>query len=144
MPQPTPELDLPELLDSFTISLRAADRADATVKAYRLGINQYIDWCRTHDLPLRLDRTQVQTWMVALHDRGAARATVASRLAGIRQLSKWLTEEGMLDSDPLLRRTPPSPTSPSPRYSPKTNSRHCSKPVRARTSATAATKPSSG
>ena len=38
-----PELDLPELMDSFTISLRAAHRSESTVKVYRLGITQYVD-----------------------------------------------------------------------------------------------------
>ena len=107
-----PELDLPELLDSFTISLRAAHRSESTVKVYRLGITQYVDWCDTHRLPRCLDRAQVRAWMVHLHERGSAPATVASRLAGIRQMSKWLTEEGMLDADPLLRLAAPKPDIP--------------------------------
>lgn len=107
-----PELDLPELLDSFTISLRAAHRSEATVKVYRLGITQYVDWCDTRGLPRCVDRAQVRDWMVHLRDSGAAPATVASRLAGVRQLSKWLTEEGLLDADPLLRLAAPKPDIP--------------------------------
>lgn len=109
---PTPELDLRELLESFTISLRAAHRAEATVKVYRLGITQYLQWCDADGKPHRLDRDQVRAWMVHLRDKGAAPATVASRLASVRQLSKWLTEEGMLDADPLLRLNAPKPDIP--------------------------------
>ena len=106
------DLDLPELLESFTISLRAARRSEATVKAYRLGTTQYLRWCDDHGLPRSVDRAQVRNWMVSLQEGGAAPATVASRLAGVRQLSKWLTEEELLDADPLLRLNAPEPDIP--------------------------------
>lgn len=108
----TPELDLVDLLESFDISLRAARRADTTVKAYRLGITQYIEWCDTSGLPQCLDRGQARKWLASLHERGLKPATVASRLAAIRQLSKWLTEEEILDADPLLGVTAPKPDIP--------------------------------
>lgn len=107
-----PELDLADLLESFTISLRAARRSEKTVKVYRLGVTQYMTYCQTHNLPVALDRAQVQAWMAHLHANGSAPATVAARLAGVRQLSKWLTEEGMLDADPLLRLNAPKQDSP--------------------------------
>ena len=108
--QPAP--DICELRESFYISLRAANRSDKTVKAYRLGITQYIDWCNAGGMPVAIDRGQVRAWMADMHDRGLAPATVAARLAGIRQLSKWMTEEAMLDTDPLLRLNAPKQDSP--------------------------------
>ena len=108
----SPDLDLIELLESFTIALRAAHRSDATVKVYRLGITQYAEWCDKRGLPCRVERGQVRDWMVHLRDSGSAPATVASRLAGVRALSKWLTEEGILDGDPLLRLNAPKQDSP--------------------------------
>jgi site-specific recombinase XerD len=109
-----PLLDFPELLESFTISLKAARRSDKTVKSYRLGITQYMDYCGANNLPMALERGQVQAWMVHMHDRGLAPATVAARLAGIRQLSKWLSspDEGILDTDPLLRLNAPKQDTP--------------------------------
>jgi site-specific recombinase XerD len=48
--------------------------------------------------------------MVQMHDRGLAPNTVAQRLAGVRQLSKWMAdpeEGGIIESDPLLRLNAP-------------------------------------
>lgn len=107
--------DLRDLLESFFISLRAARRSDKTVKSYRLGVTQYIEWCKANNLPAVIDRAQVQAWMTHMHDRGLAPATVAARLAGIRQLSKWMAdpvEGGILDTDPLLRLNAPKQDSP--------------------------------
>lgn len=113
--KPAPLLDFPDLLESFTISLKAARRSDLTVKAYRLGITQYIEWCGAQGLPIAIERPHVQAWMVSLRDRGCAPATVAARLAGMRQLSKWMAdpdEGGVLDADPLLRLNAPKQDSP--------------------------------
>ena len=110
-----PAPDILELLKSFTISLKAARRSDLTVKAYRLGITQYIEWCETQGVPVAIDRPQVQAWMVSLRERGCAPATVAARLAGVRQLSKWMAnpdEGGVLDADPLVRLNAPKQDSP--------------------------------
>lgn len=102
--------DLRELTESFVIALRAANRSEKTEKAYRLGIEQYIAWCQSNDVPVEMNRAQVQAWMVHMHERGLAPNTVAQRLAGVRQLSKWMAhpdEGAVLQSDPLLRLNAP-------------------------------------
>ncbi len=105
-------IDVRELMESFFISLRAARRSEKTVKSYGLGITQYADWCETNGLPAAIDRGHVQAWMAHMNNRGLAPATVAARLAGVRQLSKWMAEEGILDTDPLLRLNAPKQDSP--------------------------------
>lgn len=105
-----PALGLSELTESFVIALRAAHRSEKTVKAYRLGISQYAAWCEANGLPVEIVRSQVQAWMANMHDRGLAPNTVAQRLAGVRQLSKWMAdpdEGGVLQADPLLRLNAP-------------------------------------
>lgn len=107
--------DLRDLIDSFFIALRAAHRSEKTEKAYRLGIEQYIDWCVANNAPVAIVRSQVQAWMADMHDRGLAPNTVAQRLAGVRQLSKWMAdpnEGGVLDADPLLRLNAPKVDTP--------------------------------
>jgi site-specific recombinase XerD len=106
----TAAYDLRDLTEGFVIALSAANRSEKTEKAYRLGIGQYIAWCEANGKPVVMDRAQVQAWMVDMRDRGLAPNTVAQRLAGVRQLSKWMTdpaEGGVLDADPLLRLNAP-------------------------------------
>lgn len=110
-----PAQDMRDVLDSFFISLRAARRSEKTVKSYRLGVTQYAEWCDANGVPAAIVRAQVQTWMAHMHDRGLAPATVAARLAGVRQLSKWMAdpeEGGILNADPLLRLNAPKQDSP--------------------------------
>lgn len=109
-PKADPAPDLSELMDSFTIALRAARRSELTVKAYTLGVVQYIAWCEANEVPAAIDRAQVRSWMAHMHERGLAPATVAARLAGVRQLAKWMAdpnEGGILEADPLLRLNAP-------------------------------------
>lgn len=101
-----------DLVESFVISLKAGRRSDKTVKSYRLGITQYLDYCATHVLPAAIDRQQVQRWMADMNGRGLAPATVAARLAGIRALSKWMAEESVIPADPLIRLAAPKQDSP--------------------------------
>ena len=108
-------IDIRDQLESFFISLRAARRSEKTVKAYRLGVTQSAEWCEANGVPPAIDRAQVQAWMVHMHDRGLAANTVAQRLAGVRQLAKWMAdpdEGGVLESDPLLRLNAPKVDDP--------------------------------
>ena len=60
-------------------------------------------------------RSQVQAWMANMHERGLAPNTVAQRLAGVRQLSKWMAdpaEGAVFDTDPLLRLNAPKVDTP--------------------------------
>ena len=102
-----PALDIADLVDSFKISLTAAHRSPSTLKIYLTSVHRYLQWCDEHGHPRQIDRSQVQAWVAGLLDNGAQPASVAARLAGVRQFSKWLAEEGEISSDPLLRLTAP-------------------------------------
>jgi len=113
--RPTELDDLRDLMEGCVITLRAARRSDKTEKAYRLGVTQYIEWCEANGLPVAIVRSQVQAWMAGMHDRGLATNTVASRLAGVRALSKWMAdpkEGGVFEADPLLGLSAPKQDSP--------------------------------
>lgn len=102
-----PALDISTLVDSFAINLRALRRSPSTQKIYLGSIALYLKWCSDNDYPPQIDRGQVQAWIAQMLDAGASPATAAARLAGVRQFSKWLAEEGEIDADPLLRVTAP-------------------------------------
>jgi site-specific recombinase XerD len=97
----------PALVDSFTIALTAARRSRSTIRIYLSSLDRYMRWCNDNGHPFAIDRGQVTAWIAEILDGGAQPATAAARLAGVRQFSKWLLEEDLIDADPLLRLTAP-------------------------------------
>src|SRR5690349_1319790 len=102
-----PAIITADLVSSFEIELKAARRSQSTQRIYLSSIRLYTQWCDDNGLPRQIDRAQVARWMAELLDNGAMPTTVAARLAGVRQLSKWMTAEDMLAADPLLRLNAP-------------------------------------
>lgn len=107
-----PEVDITGLVDSFEVALKAVHRSPQTLKIYLSSIRRYLEWCADTRQPVQIDRGQVQAWIAHLLDSGAQSATAAARLAGVRQFSKWLAEEGEIDSDPLVRLSAPKGDTP--------------------------------
>lgn len=106
------ELDFDALIPSFEIELKSLGRSPLTYKAYLLGINGYRKWLADNGHPGVIDRRLVQEWIAYMVDNGAAAATAASRLAGVRQLSKWLANENEIPANPLLGVNAPKGTVP--------------------------------
>ncbi len=114
-----PALDLPALLPSWELALRAERKSPQTIKSYGDGVRGFIRWCQTNGHSPALDRELVKGFVADLLAAGAEASTARSRQLGVRRFSAWLTEEGEIDDDPLLglestrSSTPRSPT-PSP------------------------------
>lgn len=102
-----PPLDITDLVDSWVIALKSARRSRSTLKIYTSSVARYLQWCDDNGHPRQIERGQVSTWIAEMLDAGAQPTTAAARLAGVRQFSKWLAEEGEISSDPLLRLTAP-------------------------------------
>ena len=101
-------MDLRDLVESWMLALKAEHRADNTLKLYRTGVEQYIDWCTAQGLPPMLERNQVRAWIAGLLDAGAEPATAAARQSAVKRLSRWLLVEGEHDIDPLDGLKPPT------------------------------------
>lgn len=97
-----PPLDLPALLPSWELSLRADRKSPQTVKSYGDGVRAFLRWCSEHGHSPALDRDLMKLWVVAMLDGGAEPATARARQLGMRRFSAWLAEEGETDTDPLL------------------------------------------
>ena len=95
-------LDLPSLLPSWELSLRAERKAPATVKSYGDGVRAFLAWCAENGNAPALDRSVVNGFTAALLESGREAATVRSRQLGVRRFSAWLVEEGEIPADPLL------------------------------------------
>ncbi len=94
--------DLAALLDSWQLCLRAERKSPQTIKSYSTGVSQYLAWCAENDCQAVLDRRQLARFVDHLFNQGAQPATARVRQLGVRRFSAWLTEEGEIDTDPLL------------------------------------------
>lgn len=61
-----------------------------------------------------LDLTTLRAWLAHLDRRGAARATLARRVAAARAFSAWARRRGLLGDDPTIRLVAPTPRRPIP------------------------------
>jgi site-specific recombinase XerD len=98
---------LPELLVSWEIALRAANKSPTTISSYIGHTRLYLKWCEESGHPAELTRAQVQLHTAELIANGKGANTVRLRQASLKQFAKWLADEGELSSDPLVGLKPP-------------------------------------
>jgi integrase/recombinase XerD len=99
--------DLPVLLDSFLLHLRAERKSAQTVKTYGDGVRGFLSWCEREGVPPMLDRPTADKWIAALLDAGAEASTARSRQLALRRFSAWLAAEGEMTADQLAGLAPP-------------------------------------
>lgn len=100
--RPAPAVDLPALLPSWELALRAERKSPQTIKSYGDGVRAFLRWCDEHGHSPALDRDLVKGFVADLLDGGAEPSTARSRQLAVRRFSAWLEEEGEIDEDPLL------------------------------------------
>jgi site-specific recombinase XerD len=95
------------LLPSWLIHLQAERKSVETVRLYSRGVRSFLGWCQRQRRAATLERAPVAAFVAELLEGGAEAATAHAYQKALRQFSKWLAEEGELDSDPLLGVRPP-------------------------------------
>ena len=86
-------------------------RGPHTVRAYVTdvrGLLQHAAGTGATDLA-ELDLTLLRSWLAAMDRAGAARSTLARRVAAVRGFTAWAVRRGLLDSDPAARLVAPHP-----------------------------------
>lgn len=88
---------------AFVASL--GDASPNTVIAYQNDVNQFAGWCEEHGLhdPSMVERLHVRrytVWMV--EERGFARQTVLRKGTALRMYFKWLVDNGLAASNPVV------------------------------------------
>lgn len=96
-----------QLVDSWTLHLRAERKSPQTIKSYLAGLSGYTDWCSASGLEPELTRAGINGYVAGLLDAGREPATARARQLSLRRFSAWLVEEGEIDVDPLLGLKPP-------------------------------------
>jgi integrase len=89
-----PLLDLPRLLSSWIISLRAANKSPETIRAYRISVEKYLnDYSE-------LTKSNVINWLATMDGEPTS---MRLRLAAIKQFARWLDEEIDFDQADSIR-----------------------------------------
>jgi site-specific recombinase XerD len=87
-------------LQRFLLALAARDASPETRRAYATAVGWYLDWLSERGVDWRRpSRSDLRTYLARLGD-GAARTTVAQRLAAIRSFHRWAVREGLAPGDP--------------------------------------------
>jgi integrase/recombinase XerC len=103
--QPTTTHSLVAALDHFVRSLQGRNRSEATIKAYRADLAQFIAWLRetnvTIETPEDVERLDVTEYLGHLADKGLSGVSRARKLAAIREYFRFAKIEGMITASPV-------------------------------------------
>jgi len=99
--------DLPELLQSWKLALRAERKSPATVASYSEGVLTFLRWCAQSGASPELTKTTLAAFTSALLDGGAEAATARSRHMALRRFAAWLADEGEIGANPFMGVKPP-------------------------------------
>ena len=102
-----PEIDLPSLIQSWELQLRAERKSAETIKSYLIGVHQYVSFCEREGISPALDKPSVNAFVAGILDGGAEASTARARQLSLRRFSAWLEEEGEIPRDELLGIKPP-------------------------------------
>jgi len=96
-------------ISSFLETMRAErGAAENTIQAYARDLLDYSGFLkgRASDID-SAGRTEIEAYLAGLDDQGMAASTRARRLSALRQLHRFLYEEGLRTDDPAQRMTGP-------------------------------------
>ena len=88
-------------LELFDDDLRIRDASERTRRAYGVDLGQFAEWAAAQDLePARVTTRHLRRYAAVLSERRCAPATVARKLAALRQLFRCLREHGHVQANP--------------------------------------------
>jgi site-specific recombinase XerD len=96
-----PEANWQGALDRFDQWQRMRGMGERTRRAYRVDLAQLGEWAGGRGLnPHELGHRELRRFAAVLGENGAARSTVARKLAAIRSFYRQLLERGEIDANP--------------------------------------------
>lgn len=102
---------LEEALDGFATHLRdERGRSPHTVRAYVGDVADLLGFAAEQgvgELP-DLDLAILRAWLAGMDRRGAARSTIARRVAAARCFTAWALRQGRVEADPAARLSAPT------------------------------------
>jgi len=103
-------LALGQAIDSWRLSLRAANRSPATIHTYVDAAERLERFLRECGMPLALGgirREHIEAFLISLQDAGSRPATVSLAYRCLQAFWKWAMSEDEVRESPMARMTPP-------------------------------------
>jgi site-specific recombinase XerD len=102
-------------IESFRRSVGGLSQA--SVRAYSSDVERFAEWSGRSgaDGPHDVDRILLRRYLAFLATRRYSRATIARTAASLRSYFQWCAKRGLVDHDPSVRLSAPSPDSRLPR-----------------------------
>lgn len=96
-------------ISSFLEAMRAErGAAENTIQAYARDLLDYSGFLKPRNMDVdTAGRAEIEAYLAGLDDQGMAASTRARRLSSLRQLHRFLYEEGLRPDDPAQRMTGP-------------------------------------
>lgn len=93
-----------ELAAKFLLSLRARNFSAHTLRAYEKDLSEFFEFMkpRLSAAAQAMERQQVRAYLAWLNSRGLARNTMLRKVSALRSLAAYMTEQGLLKTDPFL------------------------------------------
>lgn len=81
----------------------------ATISAYESDLTMYADWLERHGIDdvRNVTSDHVEQFIAWTHEQGQSTTSIARRLASIHMFHRFVTGEGLADSDPSANVKPP-------------------------------------
>ncbi len=101
--------DVEALLPSWTLSLRAENKSDATIESYTYATTQFARFARQRGMPTdvgSIAREHVEAFLADLLEHRSA-ATAETRYRGLRSFFGWCEAEGEITHSPMAKMRPP-------------------------------------
>jgi len=102
-------IDLADLMASFTLSLRAGNKAPRTLEVYTESLAQLTDFLSksgTTDVT-SITREHIERFEVDLYDQGRKASTVSIRHRSLQAFFKWALGEREISTNPMANMSPP-------------------------------------
>lgn len=109
---------LSRLLPSFELSLRAANKAEKTIKTYKEAIRLLADFLQQQQYPsdiTELERRHIEAFIADQLQRHTA-ATASNRYKSLQQFFRWCVDEEEITVSPMAKMKPPIIPDEPPRW----------------------------
>lgn len=98
--------------EDFATSLRARNRAAATLRAYEGDLRRFRQWAEDRGVvaPAQVTRRTLREYLATMNREGDERSSIARRRASLRRYFAWAHERGLIPTDPAERVSAPRPS----------------------------------
>lgn len=83
-------------IETYLEHLKLANASENTIRSYR---GYLYDFARLKDAALDVDH--LEAYLLTLHERRLSKGSVRRAIATLKSFGRWMTEEGLLDDNPV-------------------------------------------